>query len=91
MKLLSTLSAILFATVASMSFGVYAEDAENVQPKKMMKPHSRLEEKTGVAAKPKAKVAAAKETAGAPEAAANEDKVAKKDQNANHFHPRDGK
>jgi hypothetical protein len=88
MKLKIILSAALFGAVSSLSLGVYAADMEKApaaeaQAKKM-KPHSHMEEKTGIAPK-------------APEAASEEKKSDKADKyradkdKSRHLHPRDGK
>lgn len=92
MKLQSILPSILFAAVASLSFGAHAEDVEKKEKapaeNMMNRPHSHMEEKSGVAAKPKAGAPAADEKAeDAPKAAKNGKKKAQKD---SHFHPRDG-
>lgn len=84
MKLQTLVAVALFGTVSSLPFGVYAADAEKApaaeaQPKKM-KPHSHMEEKTGV--EPKAAEAAAD--------AKSEEPKADKD-TSKHFHPRDAK
>jgi len=83
MKLNAILPAVLFAAVSTLSVVVHAEDAA---PADKMKPHSHMEEKTGVAPKAKAK---------APEAAAEEksEKTEKptEGKKKKHFHPRDGK
>jgi hypothetical protein len=89
MKLQPILSATLFAIAASLSFGVYAEDV--APAKKMMKPHSHLEEKTSVAAKPKASEAAADEKSDKAEVPAKVEDARKEHKNTNHSHPRDGK
>lgn len=83
MKLQSTLSAVLFATVATLSFGTHAADTDKATPAAEMKaeqgvkPHSHAQEKTGVPQK-------------APDAVAPEKKHAAKDK-TKHFHPRDAK
>lgn len=92
MKLQSILPSILFAAVASLSFGAHAEDVEKkekAQVENMMnRPHSHMEEKMGMAAKPKTGAPAADEKAdAAPKTAKSEKKKAQKD---SHFHPRDG-
>lgn len=85
MKLQSTLSAILFAT-AALSLGAQAADADKVPPAadmkmeqgaKVVKPHSHVEEKTGVPQK-------------APAAVDPDKKNAAKDK-SKHYHPRDMK
>ena len=86
MKLQSALSAILFATVAALSIGAQAADAEKAPPAaemkmeqgaKAVKPHSHVEEKTGVQQKAPAAVDPSKKNAA-------QDK-------SKHFHPRDMK
>lgn len=86
MKLQSTLSAILFATVAALSLGVQAADADKAPPAAEMKmeqgakpakPHSHVEEKTGVPQK-------------APAAVDPNKKNAAQDK-SKHYHPRDMK
>uniref|UniRef100_Q47DS1 Uncharacterized protein n=1 Tax=Dechloromonas aromatica (strain RCB) TaxID=159087 RepID=Q47DS1_DECAR len=86
MKLQSALSAVLFATVAALSLGAQAADAEKAAPAaemkadqgtKAAKPHSHMQEKTGIEQK-------------APAAAEPAKKDASKDKKK-HYHPRDGK
>lgn len=86
MKLQSALSAILFATVAALSVGAQAADADKAPPAaemkaeqgaKAVKPHSHFEEKTGVSQKAPAAVDPAKKNAA-------QDK-------SKHYHPRDMK
>ena len=83
MKLQTALSAVLFVTVATLSFGTYAADTDKATPAaetkadQGVKPHSHVEEKTGVPQK-------------APAAVAPEKKHAAKDK-TKHFHPRDAK
>lgn len=84
MKLQSVISAILFATAASLSQGVYAADADGQAAAKPMKPHSHMEEKLGVPAAPKAAEAA-------PAPAAEEKADKPKGKMTKHFHPRDAK
>lgn len=81
MKQQPVLAAALFGVVASLSFAAYAADAEKtpaseVQAKKI-RPHSHLEEKTGIPQK-------------APEKGADEKSKADKDR-SRHYHPRDAK
>ena len=85
MKLQSTLSAILLAT-AALSLGVQAADADKAAPAaemkmeqgaKAVKPHSHVEEKTGVPQK-------------APAAVDPDKKNAAQDKDK-HYHPRDMK
>lgn len=86
MKLQSALSAVLFACVALLSLGAEAADTDKApaatetkaeQGAKATKPHSHVQEKTGVAQK-------------APDAAAPAKKNAAQDK-TKHYHPRDGK
>ena len=86
MKLQSALSVALFATVAMLSLGVQAADVDKAAPAtemkteqgaKMAKPHSHVQEKTGI-----------EQTA--PAAADPAKKAASKDKKK-HYHPRDGK
>lgn len=86
MKLQSALSAALFVVIAALSVGAQAADAEKAQAgtevkseqgAKAAKPHSHMEEKTGV-------------PQSAPNAPAGKKKNAAKDK-AKHYHPRDGK
>lgn len=88
MKLQSALSALLFATVAALSMGAYAADADKAapaaemkgkQPNKAAMPHSHVEEKTGM---PQHMPAASDEKSGKPKAGKDKSK---------HLHPRDGK
>lgn len=81
MKLKSLISTSLFITVAALSFSAQAasdtDKAIEAKPAEMkMKPHSHVEEKTGVPQK-------------APEATSDKAKAAK--DKSKHFHPRDGK
>lgn len=87
MKLKSILSTGLFATVAALSMGAQAASdmdkaaeakapATGMQADQKMKPHSHVEEKTGVA----------------PNALeAKSDKVKADKDKSKHYHPRDGK
>jgi hypothetical protein len=82
MKLQTILSAVLLTSVA---FTAYAADADKAPaadtPAAMpMKPHSHMQEKTGVAPPPKSSPAAADQKADTP-----------KGKKARHLHPRDGK
>lgn len=86
MKLQSARSAALFAVIAGLSVGAQAADADKApagaevkseQGAKAVKPHSHMEEKTGI-----------QQTA--PGAAAGKKKDAAKDK-SKHYHPRDGK
>ena len=89
MKLQPILSATLFAIAACLSFGIHAEDV--APAKKMMKPHSHMEEKTSAAAKPNASEAAADEESDKAEVPAKAEDAKKQHKKANHSHPRDGK
>ncbi len=84
MKLQAILPAVLFATVSSLSFAVHAEDAA---PADKMKPHSHMEEKTGVAPKAKAKAA----EAAVEEKTEKAEKPKAEGKKSKHLHPRDGK
>lgn len=82
MKLQTVLTATLFGAVLSSSWGAYAADAEKapaaeVHQVKKIKPHSHLEEKTGLPQK-------------APEATTDKKLRADKDM-SKHYHPRDAK
>lgn len=86
MKLQSTFSAILFATFAALSVGTLADEADKAPPSaemkteqgaKPVKPHSHVEEKTGVPQK-------------APAAVDPNKKNAAQDK-SKHYHPRDMK
>lgn len=86
MKLQSALSAALLASVAMLSSGVYAADADKTPAAaemkaepgaKAVKPHSHVQDKTGMEQM-------------APEAAAPAKKNAAKDK-TKHYHPRDMK
>ncbi len=83
MKLKPTLAASLFAIVAALSLNAGAASdtpadakVEKVAPQKKMRPHSHVEEKTGIPQK-------------APVAMADKPNAAK--DKTKHFHPRDGK
>lgn len=83
MKLKPALAISLFAITAALSLGASAASdtpadakAEKAAPQKKMKPHSHMEEKTGVPQK-------------APVAMADKPSAAK--DKTKHFHPRDGK
>lgn len=78
MKLQAILPAVLFAAIASLSAGTFAADAA---PAKKVKPHSHMEEKTGVAAP----------TADAKPSEAKADETKAKAKAKRHLHPRDGK
>lgn len=87
MKLLAVLPAALFATVTTWSLAIHAADpapATEVQTSKpvpkAMKPHSHMEEKTGVAAP------AATPATGSPSGKTKADQDKSK-----HYHPRDAK
>ena len=85
MKLQSALSAVLFATVAALSMGAHAADADKAAPAAEMKadqaakPHSHVQEKTGMA---QHMPAASDEKSGKPKAGKDKSK---------HLHPRDAK
>jgi hypothetical protein len=83
MKLKPPLAASLFAIMAALAFNANAAadtptDAkvEKTTPKKKMKPHSHMEEKTGIAQR-------------TPDAKPDKSSAAK--DKTKHFHPRDGK
>lgn len=83
MKLKPTLAASLFAVMAALSLNAGAASdtpadarTEKAAPQKKMRPHSHVEEKTGIAVK-------------APVAMRDESNAAK--DKTRHFHPRDGK
>lgn len=86
MKLQSALSAVFFPSVAALSLGAQAADADKVPPAaemkaeqgaKATKPHSHVQEKTGIEQV-------------APDAATPRKKNASQDR-TKHYHPRDGK
>jgi len=89
MKLHTTIAALLLAAASSLSFGAYAaEDADKAKLQAdapavtKVKPHSHMEEKTGMAPQ--------KSAAAAPDS--DKAKVAKaKTGKDRHLHPRDGK
>lgn len=87
MKFHAVLPAVLFAAVSSLAMSAHAEDA--------MKPHSHMEEKTGIAPKAKAKAKAEEAAPAAAEAKtekAEKTDTAKPEKNkSKHYHPRDGK
>lgn len=83
MKLKPTLAASLFALMAALSLNVSAAadttaDAkvEKAVPQKKMRPHSHVEDKTGIPQKA---------------AEAMPDKLSAAKDRTKHFHPRDGK
>jgi len=82
MKFQAVLPAVLFAAVSSLAMSAYAEDA--------MKPHSHMEEKTGIAA-PKAKAAEAAPAAAAEAKSEKAEKPKAEGKKNKHLHPRDGK
>jgi hypothetical protein len=97
MKLISILSAGLFAAMAALSVGVQAaSDTEKAaeakvpvaseQTGKKMKPHSHMEEKTGVSPQASS-VGATDDKSDKPKA--SKPKIDK--DRSKHFHPRDGK
>lgn len=86
MKLQSALATALFATLALLALGAQAADADKAPPAAEMKaepgampvkPHSHVQEKTGVPQSPPAKAAPGKTNAA-------QDKT-------KHYHPRDMK
>lgn len=88
MKLQSILSAMLFAAIPSLTFAVDATDSDKVSTVAApaaqaygtkVKPHSHMQEKTGIAA-----------PAPSPKDRADRPKKADKDK-SKHYHPRDGK
>lgn len=96
MKPRSILSAGLFAAITALSVGAQAASdtekaaesktpASGVQADKKVKPHSHMEEKTGMA--PQVSAAASEEKA--DKAKATKPKIDK--DRSKHFHPRDGK
>ncbi len=96
MKLKSILSAGLFAAITALSMGAQAAadtdkaaeakaPAADVQADKKMKPHSHMQEKTGIAPQATAVAAADK----ADKAKASKPKIDK--DKSKHYHPRDGK
>lgn len=83
MKLTPTLAASLFAIMAALSLNAGAASdtqadakAEKAAPQKKMRPHSHVEDKTGILVK-------------APVAMPDKPNAAK--DKTRHFHPRDGK
>lgn len=87
MKTRTALVAALFAAASVVSVGAFAADTDKApaaEAPAKMKPHSHMQEKTGVA--PPA--ADAKEAAPAADGKAPADKKADKKR---HLHPRDGK
>ncbi len=83
MKLKPTLAAGLFAIMAALSLNAGAAadppadvKVEKAAPQKKMRPHSHMEEKTGIPQK-------------TPEAMPDKPNAAK--DKTKHFHPRDGK
>lgn len=89
MKLQTIVSAVLFAAVSALSFGAHAEDV--APAKKMMKPHSHMEEKVTGTTAPKVVDASAAADGASKPADAKAEKHAKKGKNTNHSHPRDAK
>lgn len=83
MKLQSALATALFATVAMLALGAQAADADKAPPaaevkaEQGVKPHSHVQEKTGVPQSAPAKAAPGKKNAA-------QDK-------SKHYHPRDMK
>ena len=95
MKLNSILSAGLFGAIAALSMGAQAASdtekatetkapAAGVQADKKVKPHSHMEEKTGIAPQASAATGATADKAQASKPKIDKDK-------SKHFHPRDGK
>lgn len=98
MKLLSILSAGIFATMTALSFNVLAADDTNAKapaaetqtdkaPAKKVKRHSHVDEKTGMPMSQQSGAAAkadASQDNAAPAAGADKDR-------SKHYHPRDGK
>lgn len=83
MKLHATLAALLLAAAWSLSFSVYAAaEADKAPAVTKVKPHSHMQEKTGI---PQQKPSAA-----APESDQAKAVKAKTDKKR-HLHPRDGK
>lgn len=88
MKLKAVVPALLFVAASSLSVGALAADADKATteaPAQKMKPHSHMQEKTGIA--PKDAAPAAEQKA---DAAKSNKPRADKDK-ARHLHPRDGK
>lgn len=85
MKLQSALSAVLFVSVAALPLGAQATGADKasaaaeMKAEQAAKPHSHVQEKTGM---PQHAPAAADEKIGKPKAGKDKSK---------HYHPRDGK
>lgn len=90
MKLFSLISVGVFAAMTALSFSVQAADAdkasESAAPAAKVKPHSHVEEKTGMPMPQSATEARTDKTEGAS-APAKKSKIDKK----KHYHPRDGK
>jgi hypothetical protein len=87
MKLQTILPTVLLTAISALSFSAYAADADKTPaadtPAAMpMKPHSHMQEKTGVAPSQKSSATAADEKSDMPKA--NKAK-------AKHLHPHDGK
>lgn len=90
MRVQTILATALFAAVSALPFGVHAADMEKApageaQAGKMMKPHSYMEEKTGVP--PKAPEAAGEKKSDKAKA----DKYRADKDKSRHLHPRDAK
>ena len=80
MKIRTPLLAALFAIV---SMGTFAADAEKA-PTAKVKPHSHMQEKTGIAPSDKQTTPTEETATAATTTKADKDK-------SKHFHPRDGK
>ena len=84
MKLPSALLALTFAVASSLSLSAYsATDGDKAAVAKPMKPHSHMQEKTGIAPPEKAAATSAEDNS------ADKSKVRK--DKPRHLHPRDGK
>lgn len=97
MKILPLLSAGVFATITMLSFSVQAADADPAPatetqtgkaPAKKVKPHSHMEEKTGMSM-PQSATEAKSDKAVVPESQGGKVKADK--DRSKHYHPRDGK
>ena len=88
MKAQSLCFAALFAVVSTLSIGAHAADAESAPAAKTaaqkMKPHSHMEEKTGIAPKTPDAADSGTDKAKQGKAKPGTDK-------SKHYHPRDGK
>lgn len=81
MKLRSLFPAVLLAALAALSASAVAADAEKTSTGKV-KPHSHLQDKTGIAPKPKAPDAASSEKSA---------KSTAEQRKSKHIHSRDSK